>query len=375
MGYNRNAIGKGKRYVSEENAFIARRLYEEVFDKGDLDAADKFLAADAAEQEFAPQQVAGLRSFKQSLVRLFIAFPDLRVTLEDVVAADDKVVVRWTDRGTHKGEFLGIAPTGKEVVTTGTTLFRFRDGKIVEQWTNWDTLSLLGQLEARDSPPRDLVGRVLASQEEERRRVAYEIHDGLAQTAAAAHGLLETYVKTHPHRPAEDEKQLGRVLDLVQQVVKDSRRVIADLRPTALDDFGLAAALRLQVEALREEGWQISYDEKLGDERLPAAVETALYRVTQEALTNARKHAGTTRARVKLVQFGREVRLRVRDWGGGFRTTEPYSYNTGERVGLHGMRERVALLGGELKACSEPGAGTLIVAKVPLIGSGGSLPA
>ena len=110
----------------------------------------------------------------------------------------------------------------------------------------------------------------------------------------------------------------------------------------------------------------MSYYEALGDDRLPGAVETALYRVTQEALTNARKHAGTTRARVKLVRFGQEVRLRVRDWGGGFRTTGPYSHNTGERVGLHGMRERVALLGGELKITSRPGAGTSLVAEVPL---------
>ena len=344
--------------MSEENAAIARRFYEEVFDEGNLDAADDFLAAGVADHE----------GFKKSLAALFAAFPDLSVALEDVVSAGDKVIVRWTDRGTHRGEFLGVAPTGRRVATTGITVFRFAGGKIAEQWTNWDTLGLTAQLGATGGPPRDLVGRVLASQEDERRRVAYEVHDGLAQTAVAAHGLLEAYAEGHPPGSAEARKELERVLGLVREVVEESRRVIGRLRPTALDDFGLAAALRLQVEALREEGWEVGYDaEALGDERLPAAVETALFRVAQEALNNAKKHAGTTRARVELERGGGAVRLRVRDWGRGFGPREPSGVSApGERIGLHGMRERVALIGGTFEVLSEPGSGTLVVVEVPL---------
>jgi len=305
-----------------------------------------------------------------------VAFPDLRVTLEDVIPAGDKVVVRWTDRGTHQGEFLGVAPTGRRVTTTGITIFRFAGGKVVEQWTNWDTLSLMSQLGVRGGPPRDLIGRMLLSQEEERRRVAYEVHDGLAQVAAAAHSLLEAFAENHPPSSAEARRELDRVLELVRSVVEESRRVIGRLRPTALDDFGLAAALRLQAEALRKEGFEVSYEQALGDERLPAEVETALFRVAQEALTNARKHSRSAGARVGLGRLGGTVRLRVRDWGLGFEeTAPPDEVGMGGKVGLHGMRERVVLLGGDLEVCSKPGGGTLVVARVPSGGGGSSMEA
>jgi signal transduction histidine kinase len=133
-----------------------------------------------------------------------------------------------------------------------------------------------------------------------------------------------------------------------------------------LDDFGLAA-LRLQVETLRSEGWEITYDESLWDERISATLETALYRVAQEALTNVRKHADTTRVRLNLGRLGQEIRLRVRDLGRGFSKTELVSGGgPGERVGISGMEERVALLGGTFRVLSRPGAGTLLVARVPL---------
>ena len=154
---------------------------------------------------------------------------------------------------------------------------------------------------------------------------------------------------------------------MLRRTVGEARAVVADLRPTVLDDFGLARALRLQVERLSEEGLQATFEEDLGGERLPEAVETALFRVAQEALTNVRKHSRAERVRVALGRSGQALRLEVRDWGRGFAAdgakgeAEP-----GERVGLSGMRERVALLGGRLEINSKPGAGTVVVAEVPL---------
>jgi steroid delta-isomerase-like uncharacterized protein len=363
-------VGKGKpeesSSVAEENAARTRLFYEQVLDRGNLEAADEFLAAGLVDHDAFPGQGPGLEGFKRSLANLRSAFPDLRVTLEDVIPARDKVVVRWTDRGTHRGEFLGMAPTGRKVSTTGITIYRFFGGKIVEQWTNWDTLTLMGQLGARDRPPRDLVGRMLRSQEEERRRVAYEVHDGLAQTAVGVHSLLEAFTENYPPDSAPARKELERVLALVQSMVEESRRVIGRLRPTALDYFGLAAALRLHAEALRKEGFEVSYEQTLGDERLPAEVETALFRVAQEALTNARKHSRSAMARVRLGRLGGTVCLRVRDWGLGFEeSTLPDDVSMGAKVGLYGMRERVALLGGDLEVRSKPGGGTLVVARIP----------
>jgi PAS domain S-box-containing protein len=223
------------------------------------------------------------------------------------------------------------------------------------------------QLAERESLLRHLVGRLVAAQEEERRRVAYEVHDGLAQVASAAHHHLQAFADAHSPGTTVSKGELGRALELVRQTVGEARRVIANLRPTALDDFGLATAIRQQVETLRDEGWQIGYEEALGEERLSVEIETALYRVAQEALTNVRKHAQTTQAHVTLGRRGQTVYLEVRDQGRGFeQPAMPEAGGPGERVGLSSMRERVALLGGELQIRSRPGAGTSVVAEVPL---------
>ena len=129
----------------------------------------------------------------------------------------------------------------------------------------------------------------------------------------------------------------------------------------------MATALRLQVEALHTDGWTISYDETIGSERLSPTIETTLFWVAQEALTNVRKHACTTRARLVLERRGAMICLEVRDWGRGF---EPVAVlreaSPGEHVGLRDMQERVELAGGHLMISSQPGDGTLVVAEVLL---------
>ena len=226
---------------------------------------------------------------------------------------------------------------------------------------------LYEQLAEREKRLADLIGQLLTAQEEERRHVAYEVHDGLAQVAAAAHQHLQAFDRYYPPTSEEARELLRQTLRLVQRTVGEARQVIADLRPTALDDFGLRTAVRIEAEELRANGWQVDFSSSLGDdERLPVAVETALFRVAQEALTNVRKHAGTKRARLALNRLGQKVRLRVRDWGQGF---DPDAHagtgGPGERVGLSSMRERVALLGGDFDILSRPGVGTLVSVEVP----------
>src|SRR5919107_2097349 len=130
-----------------------------------------------------------------------------------------------------------------------------------------------------------------AQEEEERRRVAYEVHDGLAQTVSAAYQHLQNYAADNPPTSARGREGLDEALEMLRRTVGEARAVVADLRPTVLDDFGLARALRLQVERLSEEGLRATFEEDLGGERLPGAVETALFGVDQEALTNVRKHS------------------------------------------------------------------------------------
>ena len=203
--------------------------------------------------------------------------------------------------------------------------------------------------------------------EAEQHHVAYELHDGLAQVAASAHQHLQAFAGHYRPRSPQARQELDRALELAQRSVREARRLIAGLRPTALDDFGLVAALRLEIEALRADGWTISYEETLGSERLPPIIETTLFRVAQEALTNVHKHAHTTRTHLALEHQDSAVRLEVRDWGDGFEPSAVlHEARPGEQIGLREMRERVEFLGGQLMISSQPGAGTLIVAKVPM---------
>jgi PAS domain S-box-containing protein len=227
---------------------------------------------------------------------------------------------------------------------------------------------LYAELAERENRLQDLIRKLITAQEEERRKVSYEVHDGLAQTAAGAHQLLQAFARQHPPTSDKGRKDLARALQLVQQTVGEARYVIADLRPTALDDFGLAAAVRLQVEKISNQGSQVDYEEGLGDERLPPEVETALFRVAQEALTNVHKHAPSARVRITLRRLNDSIRLQVRDWGPGFNPEMiTDGGGPGERLGLSSMRERMALLGGHLEVHSRPGEGTEVVAEIPSV--------
>jgi signal transduction histidine kinase len=226
---------------------------------------------------------------------------------------------------------------------------------------------LYEELGERERALQDLVGKLLGAQEEERRRVAYEVHDGLAQVAVAAHQNLQAFARRHAPDTERGRRELKQILEQVRATVSDARRIIANLRPTALDDLGLAAALSLEVEHLREVGYQIDYEEDLRDQRLPNRVEIALFRIAQEALTNVRKHSQTQRVRIRLGRNDNHAYLEVQDYGLGIDPTRiSVGSGPGERVGLAGMRERAGMLDGELEIRSRPGDGTTIVVTVPV---------
>jgi PAS domain S-box-containing protein len=233
--------------------------------------------------------------------------------------------------------------------------------------TEYELQSLNQELAGRERELHSLVRRMSAIQEEERRRVAYEVHDGFTQMAAAAYRRLQTFAEHRRPRTEDDREALEDAIRLVGRTVEEARSVIENLRPTTLDDFGLATAIRMQLEEFENEGFETSYEGALGEERLPPTLEINLFRVAQEALSNARKHARTDRVRVAIRCHDGIVRLEVRDWGEGFRTTEERGIGgPGETVGLSSMRDRVALLNGSLDIRSEPGLGTSVVAEIPL---------
>lgn len=132
---------------AESNKALARRLMEEAFNAGNIDVLDELVATGFVNHDSAaPESTVGLDAARASIEGYRTAFPDLRVTIEDQIADDDRVVTRWSAKGTHQGELMGMPATGKETTVTGITIDRIVDGRIAESWTNWDTLGMLQQL-------------------------------------------------------------------------------------------------------------------------------------------------------------------------------------------------------------------------------------
>jgi steroid delta-isomerase-like uncharacterized protein len=136
---------------TEENKTLARRLFE-IFGTGDLALADELIAADVIDHQALPGMPPGREGFKQFVSIFHAAFPDLHVTVEDLIAEGDKVVGRTTMRGTHQGEFMGIPPTGKQCTISGIDIIRFANGQVVEHWGNSDDLGLMQQLGVIPAP-------------------------------------------------------------------------------------------------------------------------------------------------------------------------------------------------------------------------------
>jgi signal transduction histidine kinase len=208
---------------------------------------------------------------------------------------------------------------------------------------------------------RDAVRRVVQAQELERQRLARELHDETGQALTSILlGLkpLEDALADHPARAA--------LADLREQVVsalQDVRRLAVELRPAVLDDFGLVPALERLTDAFAEQsGIRIDFHSALGDRRLPTEVETTLYRVVQESLTNIVKHANAQNVSVSVARRESTVAAVIEDDGAGFDQRAVRD----ESVGLLGMRERLSFVDGRLEIESRPGAGTTIVAEVPL---------
>ena len=131
---------------TEDNKAIARRALEEVWSQGKLDVIDEIFAADFVLHVAGSPDIHGPEGYKQFVADARSAFPDLQFTIEDQIAESDKVVTRYTFTGTHKGDFMGIPPTGVQVTVTGIDIDRIAGGKIVEEWTSYDALGMLQQL-------------------------------------------------------------------------------------------------------------------------------------------------------------------------------------------------------------------------------------
>jgi signal transduction histidine kinase len=227
--------------------------------------------------------------------------------------------------------------------------------------------SLASLHEERMAVLREQFAQVTAAQEEERQRIARELHDGLVPLLASLSIRLHTVGKRLDREEHPAAGELRELAEQAQASSRDIRRLIHDLRPVALDELGLVPALREHLaHCEREPGapWALAFELAADmEERLPGPVETALFRIVQEAVNNVLRHAQARHVRVALRRGEDSVGLEISDDGQGFDAQLPRS---GRHIGLWSMRERVEQLGGRFEVRSVPGQGTTLTAVVPL---------
>jgi signal transduction histidine kinase len=286
-----------------------------------------------------------------------------RSELVDSLADDPEVDHRLVERvGLRTGLYVPLLVDGS---TLGVIAAHDREGD--DPRFTEDDLRLGESLAKRAAIAVDLarrvssdaVRRVVEAQELERARLARELHDETGQALASILLGLRSLEQT-----LDSESALARVAavrELAVTTLHDVRRLAVELRPAALDDFGLDAAIERLVETYGEgAAATVDLEIRIGPGRLPADVETTLYRIVQEALTNITKHASARRISVLLTRTARSAVLVVEDDGVGFDDAR-----TSDGLGLTGMRERVALVGGRLRIETSD-AGTTIAVEIPL---------
>jgi signal transduction histidine kinase len=222
------------------------------------------------------------------------------------------------------------------------------------------------QVAERTARLTDLLGKVISAQEEERRRLARELHDETAQTIGALSIALDRARHGLGDASPDAVVQLQEAQGIVRRLLEETRRLILDLRPMALEDLGLVPAIRWYAEShLQERGVTTTIELERPAMRLPPHVEVTLFRIAQEAINNIARHAMAERATIRLFFSDALVRMAVADDGRGFDVDRALA-SAGSSVGLIGLQERTRLLNGRMDIRSEPGRGTQLTVEVPL---------
>jgi signal transduction histidine kinase len=209
--------------------------------------------------------------------------------------------------------------------------------------------------------------KVILAHEDGRRRIAYDLHDGIAQLIVSAKQHVDTCRDLWDGDRDRAEQELTKGADRLGRAIAETRAVLRALRPTPVEAVGLVGAVRQTLEELgRETGWSVSFLETLGDPKVAAAIEINVFRIVQEALTNAARHARARHVRVELRRDNTALQIEVADDGVGFDVKKVGSARRGG-VGLLSMRERAVLLGGSCVIESDPtGGGTRLLVRLPM---------
>lgn len=214
---------------------------------------------------------------------------------------------------------------------------------------------------------QDMALSIIKAQEEERKRVAREIHDGPAQSMANIVMRAEFCLKLLDMSPEKVRDELIALQNIVRISLMDVRKIIFDLRPMVLDDLGLAPAIKRYLSNYKEQyGLQVEFLFFGQQTRLDSSVEVAVFRIVQEMVSNIHKHACAKNSVVKIEMLNNRINIQVRDDGKGFNMNKIMANKEREGYGLIGMRERVQLLNGDISIVSAPGKGTSISISIPL---------
>lgn len=257
---------------------------------------------------------------------------------------------------------LPLEAPASDGMSVGTLVLEQRIG--MPSAEDREALGIIAQLiggalaaQAREDRLATLLAELLSAQEAERTRVAHELHDGVAQSAAALARRLDLAKDGDP-------ADLDQAAHQARALVRELRQVIAGMRPPALDDLGLAPALQQLVDDIAD-ALDVALSVNL-DARPAPAIETALFRVVQEGLNNARAHAGAgAQARVHIYKLGNRFVVEISDDGKGFDPDALPTSSAGQGLGLAYMRERIDRLGGWLQITSTPGDGCRLLGELP----------
>ena len=316
------------------------------------------------------EALAPVRELRQSLFLsgaglMTIAFLFVLITTRDVVSRI-RMLTTASQRIAEGDLISPVTTSGKDEIGI---LAQTLDDMRIKLKTSYGELEQLHQEVRRKEEIRgELLRDIFSIQEEERRRIARELHDETSQVLTSLTASLEVAVGMLPPSADKTEAMLRKAQALSINILDDIHKLIYELRPTLLDDLGLVAAMRWLVDNnLRATGIRVSFKTVGRERRLSPQLETTLFRVVQEAVFNIARHAHAKNASVSLRFKKSVIEVRVSDDGEGFDVEEAISSKDRPRgLGLLGMKERVELMSGILSIQSHPGGGTEIDIKIPL---------
>jgi len=269
-----------------------------------------------------------------------------------------------TDITEIRREYESLLAGNKELLRRVDEL----EGVVADHVRKSNAVNMPGQAASHRSL-HDLSSKILAAQEQERRRIASDLHDGVAQTLGVVKFSVESRIaQLERDYPGLDLRHFEAVVDQIREAVDDVRKISRNLSPSMLDEFGICVAIDMLCKEIESEVSAVDIECRicLDEISLPDIVKVALYRVVQEALNNIQKHASARRVVVTVAAGDQELSLLVSDEGAGFDVGEAMQHSNARRgMGLASMKERVEATGGTFQLTSVPGEGTTLKATWP----------